>query len=89
MIPAAMTSLDKCSEGWSFRNTTAKAHLNEAIAEQQHDHAQCGADWTGRHGIWLIDSGCTLYLIDSIITKSSVASTCLDGLDAVASRSPF
>jgi hypothetical protein len=39
MIPAAMTSLDKSSEGWSFGNTTAKAHLNEAIAEQQHDHA--------------------------------------------------
>jgi len=37
MIPAAMTSLDKSSEGWSFGNTTAKAHLNEA--EQQHDHA--------------------------------------------------
>jgi hypothetical protein len=39
MIPAAMTNLDENSEGWSFRNTTAKAHQNEAIAEQQQDHA--------------------------------------------------
>ena len=39
MIPAAMTSLDDSSEGWSFWNITAKAHLNEAVAEQQQDHA--------------------------------------------------
>jgi hypothetical protein len=39
MIPAAMTSIDNSSEGWSFKKTTAKAHLNEAIAEQQPDHA--------------------------------------------------
>ena len=39
MIPAAMTSIDKSSDGWPFWNTTAKAHLNEADAEQQQDHA--------------------------------------------------
>ena len=54
MIPAAMTSLDDSSEGWSFWNITAKAHLNEAIAEQQQDHALAKLPM----GMELADSAC-------------------------------
>jgi len=51
MVPAAMTSIDRRSEGWWFWSTTAKAHLNEANAEQPHDHVWRGADQSDGHGI--------------------------------------
>jgi hypothetical protein len=52
MIPAAMTSIDNSSEGWQFKKTTAKAHLNEAICG-----AATGPAWavlTGPMGMELV-----------------------------------
>ena len=69
MMPAATTSLDKSSEGWSFWNITAKAHLNEAIAEQQQDHALARLldRWAWN---WLIAPASS---IDAIMAKSRAA----------------